>query len=137
MKYMMNVFLLFVCSVIAMEQEVVNLADQNIPSRVPSLRLLSFRIVHKNMHKIGWQTKGLELVMQEIVASEGLLNSDLFEQARLVDIFKLEELRISTAKKIAELMDAYQDPMLRKKHLLEFNTLSTEMRREICKFRKK
>lgn len=137
MKYMMNVFLLFVCSVIAMEQDVTIEVGEELPSRVPSLRLLSFRVVQENMHKIGWKTKGLESVMQEIVASEGQLKSDLFEQARLVDTFHLEDLRIPMAKKVAKLMDHYQDPMLRKQHLLEFNTLSTEMRHEICKFRKK
>lgn len=137
MKNMMHVFLLFASSVIAMEQESITELGEELPSRVPSLRKLSFRVVQANMHKVGWQTKGSESVIQGIVEREGLLSDDLFEQARLVDTFRFEDLRIPIARKIAELMDSYQDPMLRKKHLLEFNTLSEGMRKKICEYRTK
>jgi len=138
MKLMMSLLLLIVSSQIAMEApEIQNITAEHGEERFnpPSLRFLAFRAVEQNMHRIGWKAEKMSQIILDVMHAQEV-PLDLFDKARIVDNFKLQELFVPVAKELASYIDAHAGSNERKSALAELQKLSASMQRAVSEHRK-
>lgn len=130
----LTIFLLVMLQVYSM-QECDSHNRTGSPSKVPSLRLLAFRIVEKNLAGLAWKIDGYEWLIQEVLSAENP-GKTIFERAQFVDKFKLIQYIPYIASDVAKFMDSRACIKNRKNDLLELQKLSSEMQRAIATYRK-
>lgn len=138
MKYILIVFLLFVSSLVAMDQqEVWGEGGDDIKSNVPSLKVLAFTKIHEEMMpKAWWQVERIDTHMQDVMEREKLFGNTVFEKARRVELYGLKNIFQSTAQEVAAYIDEHETASERKYAMLELEKLSKPMQKAIAQHRK-